>query len=312
MRRLGGWKTAAFVAVGLVAYSVGLRLAGDAWDLPAVDVVGWVLLAAALVAQFGAKWAFGLLFREGVHRSDGDLSPWVAFRAALVGSGVARLVPAGGAFTPAAMAWSVRNEVEGTAGAAVRATLLNYGGLLVGTGAAVVWVRVRGLHAALTAGAVTAGALGILTGGLLLFGSGWMGTIGDRLPGRLRRRLGPTMRNEPVGLRDLALLAARLLLEASALGLAMAALGVRLTPTQTLAAFGLSQLIGGLPGLPGGLGVVEASLVGILAAFGFPPSATVAPVLVYRIVGYWIPAGASLLAGGASFADTAAAHQEPG
>jgi uncharacterized membrane protein YbhN (UPF0104 family) len=41
--------------------------------------------------------------------------------------------------------------------------------------------------------------------------------------------------------------------------------------------------------------------VGALAAFGFDAEISLAPVLIYRIVSYWIPLIAGLVAGGSSF-----------
>ena len=52
---------------------------------------------------------------------------------------------------------------------------------------------------------------------------------------------------------------------------------------------------------PGGIGLVEAGLVGALAAFGVDPQTSLPAMLVYRLVSYWIPAAAGLLAGGAAF-----------
>ena len=73
-------------------------------------------------------------FRESIKKTGGGLAVWTAFKSALVGAGIARLIPAGGAITPVAMSWTVRDEVDGTAGAAVRTVLLNYAGLLIVTG----------------------------------------------------------------------------------------------------------------------------------------------------------------------------------
>jgi uncharacterized membrane protein YbhN (UPF0104 family) len=53
--------------------------------------------------------------------------------------------------------------------------------------------------------------------------------------------------------------------------------------------------------MPGGLGVIEGALALLLAAYGYPASSTVAPILVFRVVSYWLPAGLSLLAGGSTF-----------
>jgi uncharacterized protein (TIRG00374 family) len=93
----------------------------------------------------------------------------------------------------------------------------------------------------------------------------------------------------------------RLALEALALYLVMEAFDLHLTPMQTAAAFGVSQLAGGLPGTPGGIGFTEAGLVGALAAFAYPPEVTLVPVLVFRVVSYWIPLVAGFVAGGSAF-----------
>ena len=40
--------------------------------------------------------------------------------------------------------------------------------------------------------------------------------------------------------------------------------------------------------------LVEGGLIGVLTAYGFSTSAVVAPVLIYRVIDYWIPAGLGL------------------
>ena len=81
----------------------------------------------------------------------------------------------------------------------------------------------------------------------------------------------------------------RLILEGTALGLVLIAFGIDVNVFQVRAAFGARSIAGGLPGTPGGLSVTEAGLVFILSAYGFPEATTVAPVLIYRIVSYWLP-----------------------
>jgi len=60
-----------------------------------------------------------------------------------------------------------------------------------------------------------------------------------------------------------------------------------------LLAYGAGQLAANLPITPGGLGVVEGSLVIALVAFGGPHVSNVAAVLLYRIVSFWgyLPVG---------------------
>lgn len=301
MRRLTGWKLWLLIAVTTVLYSAGLVYLFRRYPLPPLSVLGGFLVGASVIAQFAAKWAFGLLFRDGIIAGGRNLSVADSFRAALVGAGVARLIPAGGAITPVAMSWTVRKEVTGTAGAALRATVLNYAGLLIGTGYCLLWIRGRGLPGAAQAGIVITGIVAFLIGVVLMLGSGWIGSMGRWLPAKLRQKLGPSLSNHPPRWPAQRHLWTRLLLEAAAMYAVMEAFSVHLTPTQAFAAFGISQLAGGLPGTPGGLGFTEAGLVGALSAFGFAAQTTVGPVLVYRLVSYWLVALASMVVGGATF-----------
>jgi uncharacterized protein (TIRG00374 family) len=54
-----------------------------------------------------------------------------------------------------------------------------------------------------------------------------------------------------------------------------------------LLAYGAGQLAANLPVTPGGLGVVEGSLTVALVFYGGAEIATVAAVLLYRIVSFW-------------------------
>lgn len=55
--------------------------------------------------------------------------------------------------------------------------------------------------------------------------------------------------------------------------------------------------LGGLLPLPGGLGGIDAGLIGTLIVYGAPAAATAAAVLVYRVILFWLP----LLAGAVAF-----------
>ena len=272
------------------------------FDIPEISGWAWALVAAAVACQIAAKWFFGLQFRESAEMVGEDLSPWSAFKAALVGAGVARLIPVGGAVTPVAMSWTVRDEAEGTAGAAIRATFLNYAGLLIITGVGL--LVARPIDERLQVGSVSLVVLApfVLIAGLaVMFGSGKLGTINDYLPEFLRKRLEESMVDHAPGWESQIYIWARLLLEAAALWLVLIAFGIEVNAFQALAAFGGSQIVGGLPGTPGGLGVTEGTLAVILAAYGFSVSTTIAPVLVFRVVSYWLPAALGFLAGGSTF-----------
>ncbi len=65
--------------------------------------------------------------------------------------------------------------------------------------------------------------------------------------------------------------------------------------------------LGGLLPLPGGLGGIDGGLIGTLIVFGTPPAVTVAAVLVYRVILFWLP----LLAGAVAFASLRRALNRP-
>lgn len=301
MRRFHRRTILIVASVAALLYAVALVGALLNLDVPDLTSFDWLMLIAAAIAQLGAKYMFGMQFRHGVIETGGLLHPSSAFKAALVGAGVARLIPAGGAVTPVAMAWVVRKEARATGGSAVRATVLNYAGLLIATGFALLWVVNRGLYRSLEAGTWVVGIIALAIGLGLMFGTRWIGLLSSRLPKRLRDMLGPPTESHVPDVRSQAWLWGRLALEALALFLVMEAFDLHLTPMQAAAAFGISQLAGGLPGTPGGIGFTEAGLVGALAAFAYPPEVTLAPVLVFRVVSYWIPLVAGFVAGGSAF-----------
>jgi uncharacterized protein (TIRG00374 family) len=47
--------------------------------------------------------------------------------------------------------------------------------------------------------------------------------------------------------------------------------------------------LGGLLPLPGGVGGIDGGLIGTLIVYGAPAAATVAAVLAYRIILFWLP-----------------------
>jgi len=272
------------------------------FEIPPLRGAALAIVIGAAVSQIAAKWFFGMLFRESIEEIGLEVKPWSAFKAALVGAGVARLIPAGGAITPVAMSWTVRDEVEeSTAGPAIRTVLLNYAGLLILAGGAILLERPSGAIPVFSTSLFVIAPFVLVLGFAFMFGSGQLGTISKYLPRFLRNRIETSMVNHLPGWQSQAYIWARLLLEAAAFWLVMLAFGLDLTLMEVLATFAASQIVGGLPGMPGGLGVTEGAITAILAAYGYPLSATVAPTLVFRVVSYWLPAGLSLLAGGSTF-----------
>src|SRR5207237_5181520 len=72
-----------------------------------------------------------------------------------------------------------------------------------------------------------------------------------------------------------------------ALALCFLAVGEAVPWQGLLLAYGAAQLAVNIPITPGGLGVVEGSLTIALVAYGGPREATVAAVVLYRLISFW-------------------------
>jgi uncharacterized membrane protein YbhN (UPF0104 family) len=94
-------------------------------------------------------------------------------------------------------------------------------------------------------------------------------------------------------IESLAAAVGRWLLDFFALGAAIAATGEHPRVSLVLLAYVGAQLLGQIPITPGGLGIVEAGLTGLLVAAGMSGGAAAVATLAYRLVSYWLllPAG---------------------
>ena len=71
------------------------------------------------------------------------------------------------------------------------------------------------------------------------------------------------------------------------------------TPALSIVLMGyLIGQLGGLLPLPGGVGGIDGGLIGVLVLYGAPVAATVAAVLAYRLILFWVP----LIVGAPAFA----------
>jgi uncharacterized membrane protein YbhN (UPF0104 family) len=77
---------------------------------------------------------------------------------------------------------------------------------------------------------------------------------------------------------------------------ALAAVGSRPRPTLVLFAYVSSMVLGMIPITPGGLGFVEAGLTATLHLAGVSTGDAVLATLAYRMVSYWLPLPAGLIA----------------
>jgi uncharacterized protein (TIRG00374 family) len=78
---------------------------------------------------------------------------------------------------------------------------------------------------------------------------------------------------------------------------ALRATGAHPQPSLVLLAYAAANIIELIPLTPGGLGIVEASLGGLLVLAGVPSSSAFVATLAYRLFSYWLP----VLAGGPAY-----------
>ncbi len=89
--------------------------------------------------------------------------------------------------------------------------------------------------------------------------------------------------------------AANWLLDAVVLWLFLAAFGHRVPIAGLLVAYGLANVLAAIPMSPGGLGIIETTLIVTLVGFGTPRAIASLGVASYRLIQFWlpIPAGAA-------------------
>lgn len=141
------------------------------------------------------------------------------------------------------------------------------------------------------------GVVGVLLAGLIA-----LSMLRTRLPALARRsttlrawlhRLREVHVGAPAIVAALLLVADSWLADGLALVAAFGAVGTHPPWHGMLLAFAAGMMAASLPITPGGLGIAEGSLTVVLVAFGGAKTATLAAVLLYRLVAYWglLPAG---------------------
>jgi uncharacterized membrane protein YbhN (UPF0104 family) len=236
---------------------VEITLAGNAIAATLPGGVAWA-----------AAWAFGQLRRRGVDRF---LRVWVFLVAGAVSSFALFLVVVAGIEVA-----GNRGPVAGLRWAAVALAAIP----VVGLGAVLIGRRLPVARAGTWLGA---GIRRRVPGGRSILRG--LGTVIDRLNAV---HLSPLRWAEVLGLAVL-----NWLYDCAVLVCALLALHVGVPWRGIFVIYGITQIAAALPITPGGLGVVEGSLAGLLTAYGVPTEAALATVLVYRIVSFWglVPVG---------------------
>jgi uncharacterized protein (TIRG00374 family) len=241
--------------------------------------------------------------------------------AGLAGNAVTNVLPAGdaaGAAVQFRMLAAAGIDADNAAGGMTAASLLGIGGLL----ALPLFTLPAVLGGApVNRGLVRTALLGLVgfalfvVGGLVVMATdrplAVVGRIGQRLwnslPGRhpkvtgLDRRLlrqrdeirSTLGRDWP---RAVVLTAGRLGFDYGCLLAALRATGSSPRPSLVLLAYAATGILALVPITPGGLGIVEASLSGLLVLAGVPGGEAFVATLAYRLASYWLPLLAGLVA----------------
>jgi uncharacterized protein (TIRG00374 family) len=306
---------ASFVLVVLIFVEVIPKFASyqQAWAaISSMSVWWWVaILVVAVVNQISFVWPYQAVL-AGLRFGDG-------FTETQTTTAISNTVPAGGAVAIGmtfAMFGSFGFSTTAISTAVVATGIWNLGfkfGLPI---VAVVLVGVTGQSTGGAIGAALFGVLAIVVCGLglwLIFRSEatahWLGRLVDRVlnlvmrvvhkpPSDRAERWVLRFRTETitvVGRRGWALTGAVvvsqlavfvvLLFSSRSVGIGSA----QVTFLEMLLAFAVSRLVSAIPITPGGLGTVDAALIGMLTAFGASSSDALAADMVWRAVTYFPP-----------------------
>jgi uncharacterized protein (TIRG00374 family) len=276
-----------------------LKHVNPLWGLPIV---------LAEMASFACMWA---LLRLAL-----DVKPWFPIATAqLAGNAFSRIVPGGAAAGGAMQFDMLRQAGISTSWAATSVTAVS----LIST-ATLLGLPVISLVVILVTGASVehnlfrVGSIAVVVclaamagGSVLLFADRpllWLGAIIQRARNRIVRKRAPIqdLPERLVDERDLirrvlgaswwqALIfsAGNWLLDLMALLIALAAVGAQPRASVVLLAYVVAAFLGMIPITPGGLGFVEAGLVGTLSLAGIGTDQALLATLVYRLVAYWLP-----------------------
>jgi uncharacterized protein (TIRG00374 family) len=282
----------------------------------------WWLPCVLLVLEAGSFWAYGELLLV-VFGGAGEKPPRdLIQRATVVGASLGKAVPGGSA---TAMAMTVATlRAHGLSGGRVTTALAAAG--------AVSWATLALLLPVGAVLSIIGGQTGAIALGAVVFAAGAVvaavfvrialrrpkraGALVERVVasiarGRVRRWVDPAtlgslvstgiasaaqlVRNRRAVATGGAWALANWLLDFMVLLTLTASIGGETALLPLLLVYAVGQLLAAVPITPGGVGVVEATMTGMLVAAGAPAGEAVAAVLGYRLVSHWLPIVVGLL-----------------
>jgi uncharacterized protein (TIRG00374 family) len=318
MWRRYGWRGLLVLVTGVSVYLLLPSLLAVFSSWRSLTHLTWYWAGLALLSEVGSFVSVWQLNRIALH----EKRWFVVACAQLSGNAVSKIVPGGGATATAVATGMLRRagvEVGRAAAALTAASVLQ-----IGTALALPLLALPAIlgGASVDRSLATSAYLAIavlvllIGGGVLAFAFDrpleWVGrAIQWVLNGTIRRRrkisdLPRTLLAERDFVRDTigrrwmaAVLYAALNtgLDYLALICALRAVGAEPRPSLVLLAYAAARVLALIPFTPGGLGFVEAGLVGTLALAGVSSPDAVLATLTYRLVSYWLP----IPAGGAAY-----------
>ena len=313
------WKSVAKRAAGVVVAGIAIYLVFPAitevlasWPRLSTLHPWWFTAAvAAEIAHFICTFALQRLALR--------TKAWLPVITSLLAGNAITLIMPGGAAVGAAVQYRMLAtsgmDTTSTVGGLAAFSLLGVGGLLALPVFALPVVLLgapvsRGLVNAAILGAVGFVAFAAFGAVLLAYDAPlrWTGRVVQRLRNWVMRKRPPltglddtllSQRNEIRAVlgrqwwQALLLSSGRLAFDYLCLLFALRATGSHPRPSLILVAYAVAGIIGLIPITPGGLGIVEASLTGLLVLAQVDSSQAVLATLTYRLASYWVP----LLAG---------------
>ena len=313
------WKTVATRAAVVLVAGITIYLVFPAitevlasWPrLSTLDPRWFALAIAAEIAHFICTFALQRLALR--------TRAWLPVTTSLLAGNAITLIMPGGAAVGAAVQFRMLAtsglDTSSTVGGLASFSLLGVGGLLALPVFALPIVLFgapvnRGLVNAALLGAAAFVVFAALGAVLLAYDAPlrWAGRVAQRARNWALRKRPPltgldgtllAQRNEIRAVlgkqwwQALLLSAGRLAFDYLCLLAALRATGSRPRPSVILVAYAVAGIIGMIPLTPGGLGLVEASLTGLLVLAQVDSSQAVLATLTYRLASYWAP----LLAG---------------
>jgi uncharacterized protein (TIRG00374 family) len=307
-----------FALVLIIEYLVVPELIGAGKDLHLLGQVNPAWLAAGAILEGLSLFCYGLLTQAVL--PPGAHNPGLSrlFRIDLSAAAVAHVLPAG-TLGSAGIGYRLFTA-EGIKGndAAVMMATKGLGSTVVLNVllwlSLVVSIPLAGFHPIYVTVAVT-GAVLLLAVAALALGitrgarraSRILRAVGDKIPGLTGERLEQAVLDTAASLsalaRDRRVLAWSLtwaslnwLLDAASLWCFVAAFGRLVNPVELFAAYGIANVAGALPVTPAGLGVVDSVTPLLLVSFGVTRSVATLGVLAWRLVNFWLPIPAGVIA----------------